>query len=67
MQTVIARPQNEAQQAAITAVLEALEIPYALEAREEADAPYNPEFVQRILSEKKKGEYKVIRPEDLWK
>lgn len=67
MQTVIAHPQNKAQQAAITAVLDALNVPYEVGIHSESDTPYDPEFVKRVLAEKEKGEYKIIPPEDLWK
>lgn len=63
MKTVIAHPKDALQEAAITAILDALNVPYELE----GERPYNPEFVERILAEKEAGKSKVIRPEDLWK
>ncbi len=66
METLILRPKNQKQLAAIEAVLQALDI--AFQKEEEID--YDPAFVEKIKkSEKnfKEGKYTVLKVEDLWK
>ena len=48
METLIAHPQNEAQEKAVKAIFEALQVPYETEP-DTSDSPYNPEFVAMIL------------------
>lgn len=67
MSIYIAQPQNEAQDKAIKAVLDALGIPYKTEA---SVATYNLEFEEKMRlgeEEKKSGYYKIIKTDDLWK
>lgn len=64
--TIIAHPINSDQFAALKAVMKALKIQF--EVRKEK--PYNPEFVAKIQESRdqyKRGEYAVIKTEDLWK
>lgn len=70
METLVVRPQNEAQQKAVKAILEALQVPYDWEPEVDNESPYNPEFVAKILQgdeDIKAGRYTVIKTEDLWK
>lgn len=67
MSIYIAQPQNEAQDKAIKAVLDALGIPYKTEP---AVPAYNSEFEEKMRrgeEDKKSGHYKIIKTDDLWK
>jgi len=70
METLVVHPQNEAQQRAVKAILEALQVPYDSEPEVDNEGPYNPEFVTKILEadeDIKAGRFTVIKSEDLWK
>jgi hypothetical protein len=64
--TIIAHPKNKKQEAAIEAVLKALNVSF----QKEEESPYNPEFVVKIkksLAEVKKGNYITLDPsKSLW-
>ncbi|RZK25617.1 MAG: hypothetical protein EOO43_05045 [Flavobacterium sp.] len=64
--TIIAHPKNKKQEAAIEAVLKALNVSF----QKEDESPYNPEFVAKIkdrLAEVKKGNYITLDPsKSLW-
>ena len=63
----IVQPQNEAQDKASKAVLDALVIPHKTEP---ATSTYSLEFeekMQRAEEDKKSGRYKIIKTDDLWK
>ncbi|GAA4205868.1 hypothetical protein GCM10022289_26010 [Pedobacter jeongneungensis] len=64
--TIIAHPKNKKQEAAIEAVLKALDISF----QKEEESPYNPEFVAKIkksLSDVKKGNYITLDPnKSIW-
>ncbi|RZL29850.1 MAG: hypothetical protein EOO96_19355 [Pedobacter sp.] len=65
METLIVRPKNKEQLAAIKAFVKALKIDFTSE-----KSPYNPEFVAKILKAKsdvKNGKGVKISIEDLWK
>ena len=47
MQTLVAYPQNEAQDKALRAVMEALNVPYD-EEPDTSDSPYTPEFNEKM-------------------
>jgi len=69
MQTLVAHPQNEAQDKALRAVMEALKVPYD-EEPDTSESPYNPEFVAKIKrgeEEAKKGNGLKINMQELWK
>ncbi len=70
METLVVHPQNEAQQRAVKAILEALQVPYDWEPEVDNESTYNPEFVAKMLhadEDIKAGRYTVIETEDLWK
>jgi hypothetical protein len=64
--TIIAHPKNKKQEAAIEAVLKALNVSF----QKDDGAPYNPEFVAEIkesLADVKKGNYTALDPsKSLW-
>ncbi len=65
--TIIVHPGNEDKFVALKAILKALKIKFEVPKK---NKPYNPEFVAKILKSKeqfKKGDYSVIKTEDLWK
>ena len=66
METLIVRPKNQKQLAAVEAVLKALNV--AFQKEEEND--YNPVFVEKIKRSEKnfeEGKYTILKVEDLWK
>ena len=66
METLVAHPQNEAQEKALRAVMEALQVPYEIEP-ESIESPYNPEFVAAVLQsqeEIKAGNYSAYSMEE---
>lgn len=70
METLVVHPQNDAQEKAVKAILEVLQVPYDLEPEVDNESPYNPEFVAKILEGDeniKAGRFTVIKTEDLWK
>ncbi|MCZ4222806.1 DUF2683 family protein [Pedobacter rhodius] len=64
--TIIAHPKNKKQEAAIEAVLKALNVSF----QKEDESPYDPEFVAKIkksLAEVKKGNVTRIKdPSNIW-
>ncbi|RNL52370.1 DUF2683 family protein [Pedobacter jejuensis] len=64
--TIIAHPKNKKQEAAIEAVLKALNVSFDKEDK----SPYNPEFVAKVkqsLAEVKKGNVTRIEdPNNIW-
>lgn len=65
METLIVRPKNQKQLAAIKAVLKALDVTFQ---KEKAD--YDPAFVEKIKKSEKnfeEGKYTTLKVEDLWK
>jgi len=63
---IIAQPSNDEQVNALKAFLKALKIKFEIT----SEKPYNPEFVAKIQESReqvKRGEYKIINTEDLWK
>lgn len=59
--TIIAHPKNKKQEAAIEAILKALDVTF----QKEEESPYNPEFVAIVnqsLAEVKKGNYITLDP-----
>jgi hypothetical protein len=65
METVIAKPANKAQLAALKAVLKALKVEFTTQ-----ESPYNPEFiakVERAEEQIKSGHYRKVTPSDIWK
>jgi uncharacterized protein DUF2683 len=65
METVIAKPANKEQLAALKAVMKALKVDFITE-----KSPYNPEFlakVERAEEQIKSGKYRKITPSEVWK
>jgi hypothetical protein len=65
METVIAKPANKEQLAALKAVMKALKVDFTTE-----KSPYNPEFlakVERAEEQIKSGKYRKITPSEIWK
>jgi hypothetical protein len=65
METVIARPANKEQLAALKAIMKALKVDFTTE-----KSPYNPEFlakVERAEDQMKSGNYRKITPSEIWK
>lgn len=65
METVIAKPANKEQLAALKAVMKALKVDYITE-----KSPYDPEFlakVERAEEQIKSGKYRKITPSEVWK
>jgi hypothetical protein len=65
-ETLIAHPDSDDKFEALKAVLKALKIKFEIT----KEKPYNPEFVAKIEKSReqyKKGNYTVIKTEDLWK
>ena len=65
METVIAKPSNKEQLAALKAVMKVLKVDFVTE-----KSPYNPEFlakVERAEEQIKSGKYKKITPSEIWK
>ncbi|KIA96460.1 hypothetical protein OC25_01515 [Pedobacter kyungheensis] len=64
--TIIAHPKNKKQEAAIEAVLKALNVSFV----KEDESPYNPEFVAKVkqsIAEVKKGNYITLDPnKSIW-
>ena len=63
---IIVHPGSDDKFEALKAVLKALKIKFEIT----KEKPYNPEFVAKIEKSReqhKKGEYTVIKTEDLWK
>ncbi|WP_316737022.1 DUF2683 family protein [Pedobacter aquatilis] len=64
--TIIAHPKNKKQEAAIEAVLKALNVSFV----KEDESPYNPEFVAEVnsrLREVEKGNViRIKNPENIW-
>lgn len=70
METLVVHPQNNAQEKAVKAILEVLQVPYEREPEVDNESLYNPEFVAKILQgdeDIKAGRFTVIKNEDLWK
>ena len=70
METLVVHPQNDAQEKAVKAILEVLQVPYEREPEVDNESLYNPEFVAKILQgdeDIKAGRFTVIKTEDLWK
>jgi hypothetical protein len=66
--TYAVHPTTEAQEKAVKAVLDAMQIPY--EEEPDVDKPYNAEFMAKIeesRKEAKEGKGTIIKTEDLWK
>ncbi len=67
MEKLITHPTNQAQEKALKAVCEALQIPY--ENQQETEE-YNPEFVAKIkrsIKQAEEGKVTSIATTDLWK
>ncbi|HVW13399.1 MAG TPA: DUF2683 family protein [Mucilaginibacter sp.] len=65
METVIAKPANKEQLAALKAVMKALKVDFITE-----KSPYDPEFlakVERAEEQIKSGKYRKITPSEVWK
>jgi hypothetical protein len=65
METVIARPANKEQLAAIKAVMKALKVDFTTE-----KSPYDPAFlakVGRAEQQIKGGKYRKVTASDIWK
>ena len=65
METVIAKPANKEQLAALKAVMKALKVDFTTE-----KTSYNPEFlakVERAEEQIKSGKYRKITPSEVWK
>ncbi len=63
---IIAHPNSEDKYEALKAFMKALKIKFEIS----KEKPYNPEFVAKIEKSReqfKKGDYTVIKTEDLWK
>lgn len=64
--TIIAHPKNKKQEAAIEAILTALDVSF----QKEEESPYNSEFVVKVkqsLAEVKKGNYITLDPnKSIW-
>ena len=70
METYVVSPQDEAQEKALIAFLEALQIPFETEPAEDTESPYTSEFIakmKRSEDDYAAGRYEVIKVEDLWK
>jgi hypothetical protein len=70
METLVAHPQNEAQEKALRAIMEALQVPFETEPILNNEGPYDPEFVAKIKRSDenfKNGKYEAIKIENLWK
>lgn len=68
METLIVRPKNKEQLAALKTFMTAFKISF--QENKDDKINYNPEFVEKIQrSEKdfKEGKFKVVKTEDLWK
>lgn len=64
METLIVHPDNEAQLTAVKAVLKALNVSF------EKKKDYDPDFVKKIKDSEisfRKGKFKTVNTEDLWK
>lgn len=67
METLLVRPKNKEQLAALKAFVEALRIPYDTE---NTDSPYDPAFVKKVVQGRedvKNGKGTKIAIADLWK
>lgn len=53
METYIACPKDEAQERALKAFFEALQVPYETEPPEDSENPYTPEFVAKMKRSEK--------------
>jgi hypothetical protein len=65
METVIAKPANKEQLAALKAVMKVLKVEFTTE-----KSPYKPEFLAKIKRadvQIKSGKYRKITPSDIWK
>jgi len=65
METVIARPVNKEQLAALKAIMKAMKVDFTTE-----KSTYNPEFlakVDRAEEQIKSGKYRKVTPSDIWK
>jgi hypothetical protein len=65
METVIAKPANKEQLAALKAVMKVLKVEFTTE-----KSSYNPEFlakIERAEVQIKSGKYRKITPSDIWK
>ena len=65
METVIARPANKEQLAALKAIMKAMKVDFTTE-----KSTFNPEFlakVERAEEQIKSGKYRKVTPADLWK
>jgi hypothetical protein len=65
METVIAKPANKEQLAALKAVMKALKIDFTTE-----KSPYKPEFLAKVDKAEeqiKSGKYRKITPAEIWK
>lgn len=65
METVIARPVNKEQLAALKAIMKAIKVDFTTE-----KSTYNPEFlakVDRAEEQIKSGKYRKVTPSDIWK
>ena len=65
METVIAKPANKEQLAALKAIMKALKVDFTTE-----KSPYNPEFLAKVEKAEKQissGKYRKITPAEIWK
>jgi hypothetical protein len=65
METVIAKPANKEQLAALKAIMKALKVDFTTE-----KSLYNPEFlakVERAEDQIKSGKYRKVTASDIWK
>ncbi|MEO6979491.1 MAG: DUF2683 family protein [Mucilaginibacter sp.] len=65
METVIAKPANKEQLAALKAIMKALKVDFTTE-----KGPYNPEFIAKVTKAEaqiKSGKYRKITPAEVWK
>ena len=65
METVIAKPANRQQLAALKAIMKALKVDFTTE-----KSPYNPEFIAKVIRAEeqiKSVKYRTVSPSDIWK
>ena len=65
METVIAKPANKEQLAALKAIMKALKVDFTTE-----KSPYNPEFLAKVEQAEdqiKSGNYRKVTVSDIWK
>ena len=64
MEAIILHPKNKTQLSILKNL--AKEMGMLFETTEEKEAPYNPEFVNRILEKRKNGNFTTIDTTDVW-